>query len=75
MKLKRIALAMALSLCSLELAACATIEKPRVAKVKKKEASKDWSKANFSLSKNSDVDWKLLKRGRKSMGGPALDSY
>ena len=48
---------------------------PKPDEPKKDEAKKDWTKANFALSRNRDIDWKMLERGRRAMGAPALDSY
>lgn len=79
MQLRRLALVLGLALCTLELAACTTTgdrssKKSTATKRQKNEASKAWGKANFALH-DGNIDQKFLRRGRKAMGGSALDSY
>lgn len=80
MKTRSTALACALLFIGLEVAlvtGCATSgsrSKPAREKVVKKERNNGKAK-NFTLHKPSDVDWKFIRRGRKAMGGAALDSY
>lgn len=83
MKSRPIALVCALLLVGLELTlatGCATSSaartKPAKERIAKKERDARGVKPkNFTLHKPSDVDWKFIRRGRKAMGGPALDSY
>lgn len=53
---------------------CATVNAKSGTKKQtvKKKAEKP---KNFGLYSNRDLDWKILKRGQKEMGGAALDSY
>jgi hypothetical protein len=52
---------------------CATMsDKPAKKQVAKKKPEKQ---KNFSLYRNKDLNWKVLKRGQKEMGGSAFDSY
>lgn len=52
---------------------CATTSGKQV----KKESSKAKEEKfkNYSLYRNKEINWKILRQGQKEMGGAALDSY
>lgn len=78
---RRLATTLALALVVLELAfatGCATTSKSasrKANKVEEKVVRKGGRDKNFTLHNPRDVEWKWIRRGRKAMGGAALDSY
>ena len=71
-------LAMALAVAPISLATtmttgCATTSAKQV---KKENAQKKEEKfKNYSLYRNREINWKILRQGQKERGGSALDSY
>jgi hypothetical protein len=52
---------------------CATTSAKHVKKENSK--AKEEKFKNYSLYRNKDLNWKILRQGQKEMGGAALDSY
>ena len=52
---------------------CATVSAKEGKKAQSK--NKDDKFKNYSLYRNKDINWRILRQGQKEMGGAAFDSY